>query len=306
MGYLKEIQWNETELSERMYVRKNFWWMLIVHATALFIAPFFFRWDAFLWGWSFVFIFAYSMGIFHHMMFTHDSFQSKRWVRILGALLGTLSWRGPFSGPLMYVAGHTIHHKYSDTFLDPHTPKNGLFHAFLGWYWNMTPVLQDEKKYHNYIEDTRLTSDPALLFIDRNVHLLQFLWALSCFALGTLIEIKGGLRAQLLAGATFVLYGVFVKTVLLIWMADTVDVINHTIGYRNYETQDASTNSFIMAAVHLGGAISWHNNHHAEPNYFSVKKKWWEFDAHYLFLKVLEKFGLVWKIEYLDLSHHEK
>ena len=81
---------------------------------------------------------------------------------------------------------------------------------------------------------------------------------------------------------------------------NAVDVINHTIGYRAYETKDHSTNSFIMAAVHLGGAISWHNNHHGHQHYFSVKKNWWEFDVHHQFLKFLSLFGLTWDVLVLD------
>ncbi len=77
----------------------------------------------------------------------------------------------------------------------------------------------------------------------------------------------------------FMVYGVFVKSFLLIYLANAVDVINHTIGYRSYETEDHSTNSLLMFAFHLGGAISWHNNHHAHQGYFSVKSHWWEVDT---------------------------
>jgi stearoyl-CoA desaturase (delta-9 desaturase) len=52
-----------------------------------------------------------------------------------------------------------------------------------------------------------------------------------------------------------------------------------------------------MGIVHLGGAISWHNNHHAHPAYFYVKRKWWEFDAHYMTLRILESLGAVSNIK---------
>ena len=64
--------------------------------------------------------------------------------------------------------------------------------------------------------------------------------------------------------------------------------------------QIKSTNSFLMAGIHLGGAISWHNNHHAHQEYFTVKKNWWEFDIHHIFLRLLQRFGLVWDIKILD------
>jgi fatty-acid desaturase len=289
----------DSALAKKVFVGKHFLWMLALHILAIGVAPFYFRWDAFLWGWTFVFIQAYSMGIFHHMMLTHDSFQSKRWVKLTGALLGTLSWRGPFSGPLQYVAMHRVHHEYSDTPKDPHTPTDGLFHAFIGWFWRMSPVFLDEKRYLKYVPE-RLTQDKGLLWIDRNVHFLQFLWGLLSILVGLALNWSAPSSEKLAIAWSFLLYGVCVKSVLVIWMADTVDLINHTIGYRNVETKDQSTNSFIMAAVHLGGAISWHNNHHAHPDYFSVKLRWWEFDVHHAFLRLLQRMGLVWEIRFLE------
>ncbi len=289
---------------KRVFVIQNFLWMLGLHVLAIVVAPFFFRWDAFLLAWTFTFVSAYSMGIFHHMMLTHDSFRSKKWIMYLGSLLGTLTWRGPFSGPLKYVAMHVVHHEYSDRERDPHSPIHGLFFSFMGWFWRMSPPFLNEAQYLVFVPE-RIRHDKVLRFMDRHVHGLQAFWGLLCFTIGCIIEFKSGIRAQLLAGFSFVLYGVFVKSMLVIWMADTVDLINHTIGYRNFETQDHSTNSFIMAAVHLGGAISWHNNHHAQADFFSVKARWWEIDVHYRFLQFLSFMGLVWDIKVLDMRKSE-
>lgn len=224
---------------------------------------------------------AYAMGIFHHMQLTHNSFQSHRLVTYIGVLWGTLSWRGPFAPPLKYVAGHTVHHAYADTEFDPHTPTDGLFHAFMGWFWKLPFGLYKREHYLNYVPK-RLLDDNVLRWMDKNCNFIQFVWALLAFALG---------------GWIYVGYFVGVKTVVVLWGANAVDVINHTHGYRNFETADQSTNSFVMAAIHLGGAISWHNNHHAEPDYFTVKMNWWEIDAHYSFLKILEKLGLASNIK---------
>lgn len=105
----------------------------------------------------------------------------------------------------------------------------------------------------------------------------------------------------MLSGLSYLTYGVFVKTFLVIWLINAVDVVNHTIGYSNYDAGDQSTNSFLMAILHGGGAISWHNNHHAHPSYFSVETKWWEFDLHLLYMRGLQKIGLIESINYLDL-----
>jgi stearoyl-CoA desaturase (delta-9 desaturase) len=101
-------------------------------------------------------------------------------------------------------------------------------------------------------------------------------------------------------GLAYLIYGVFVKTFLVTYLSNAVDLLNHSHGYRNYETSDLSSNSPIMAVLHGGGAITWHNNHHAHPGYFYVRKKWWEFDLHYQLLRFLSMAKLVTNIKVLD------
>ncbi|MEO0336467.1 MAG: hypothetical protein AAF202_08735 [Pseudomonadota bacterium] len=196
------------------------------------------------------------------------------------------------AAPLRYAAMHRIHHRYSDKEFDPHSPKRSLFHAFLGWNWWHSVLFQDRSSYLKLVP-AKHRQNEFLIFCDENVNLLQVALAATLYCAGTLL---GGEQLAL----QLVLYGVFVKTLIVVWAANAVDVINHTAGYRNFETGDHSTNSFLMAALHLGGAISWHNNHHARPKYFMVKSNWWEFDVHHMFLKALKSLGAVKTIRVLD------
>lgn len=272
-------------------------WTIVVHAAALSALIFNFDIKLFAMAFGLAMLTAYSMGIFHHMQLTHASFESRRWVTWLGSLFGTLTWRGAFAPPLKYAAIHQIHHEYADTELDPHSPVDGLGHAFMGWFWNQFHGLYKIEEYENYVRE-EFRNDRVLRFMDRNPNLLQLVYGALLFAVGGLLGDDP--TFDLPNAGLFLLYGVFVKTWIVLWAANAVDVINHTIGYRNYETKEKSTNSWLMAILHLGGAISWHNNHHAHPDYFSVRHKWWEFDVHRMFLRVLEKFGLVWNIGFRD------
>lgn len=271
-------------LEKRVFVPGMLVWTVLVHIVAVGTLIFLFDWKLALISLAIAMLTAYSMGIFHHMQLTHSSFESKIWVTRLGALLGTLTWRGTFAAPLKYAAVHNVHHQHADTKLDPHSPVNGIFHAFMGWFCYQQQDLYQWEGYNVYIPE-KWKADPFLQFLDKHPDLLQLVYGLGLFLIG---------------GWPLVLYGVFVKTLIVLWAANAVDVINHTVGYRNYETKDKSTNSFLMAALHLGGAISWHNNHHAYKDYFSVRKSWWEFDVHHKFLEVLQKFGLVWNIRILE------
>lgn len=273
--------------------------VLAIVAATLFIAPFYYTPRALLFSWAAVTVFGYSMGIFHHMYLTHASFRTNKFIEYLGTLLGTLTWRGQFAGPVQYVAMHKVHHFYSDTESDPHTPDKGIFHAMVGWFWRVPYGFSSPEIYDQYAG--RIREDKVHQFMDRHVHLLQFVWGIICFLLGAWVPFLGAEHSpDFTNGFRFVIYGVFVKSFLVILLANAVDVINHRIGYRSYETEDKSTNSLLMFVVHLGGAISWHNNHHAYPAFFTVKRNWWEIDLHYYFLRILQFFGLVSQIKVMD------
>lgn len=256
------------------------------------MAPFYFTSWAIPFAFGLAAITAYSMGIFHHMYLSHQSFVAAKWVENLGVLLGTLTWRGPMAAPLRYASMHRIHHRYSDKINDPHTPAHGIFHALLAWNWYHSDFFQTPESYRRLVPE-KFRHNSFFIFCDSNVNLLQAIYGASLFAIGYIFF-------DLNTAITFFIYGVFVKTLIVVYAANMVDVINHTFGYRNYKTGDKSTNSFLMAILHLGGAISWHNNHHAKAKYFTVKKRWWEFDVHHQFLRFLSLFGAVSDIRVLD------
>ena len=287
--------------NQTIFVKQNLLQVVSIHLVALAVAPFLFTWKAFFFAFGTAMLFGYSMGIFHHMLLTHRSFKCSRWIENTGSLFGTLTWRGPFAGPVRYVAMHKIHHAYSDTELDPHTPTKGFWFALLTWFWQMPLGFTRHEYYDRYAPD--LAQDRFHAFCDRNVHLLQLAWGALCFLGGGVWPmLSQGSSFDLENGARYVVYGVFVRAFLSLYLINAVDLINHTVGYRSYATKDQSTNSFLMASIHLGGAISWHNNHHAHQHYFHVKKHWWEFDVHHLFLMGLEKIGLASDILVLDES----
>ena len=284
--------------NKTVFTKEFLFQVVLCHIVGLGLGAMLFSWTALLFAFLVAMLFAYPMGIFHHMLLSHRSFKCKLWVEHFGALLGTLTWRGPMASPIRYAAMHRIHHAHSDTELDPHTPTKGLFFAYMSWFWQLPLGFSDSKHYYQYVPD--LVKDEFLVFLDENVDGLQLFWGTLCFVAGGAFPMLSGAAFDPVNGLRFLVFGVFVKTLFVLYLVNAVDVVNHTVGYRGYETKDQSTNSFLMAIIHLGGAISWHNNHHAHQHYFSVKKRWWEFDAHLWMLQAMSQFGWVWDIQVLD------
>ncbi len=74
------------------------------------------------------------------------------------------------------------------------------------------------------------------------------------------------------------------------WAAGVINGLGHFVGYRNNETEDASTNLFPWG-FWIGGE-ELHNNHHAFPASAKLSLRWWEFDIGWLYIRVFEILGL--------------
>jgi len=100
----------------------------------------------------------------------------------------------------------------------------------------------------------------------------------------------GGIDEGVWLGASVVVWGVFLRIVLVWHITWSVNSLSHLFGYRSYETGEGSRNNWLVALLAVGEG--WHNNHHADPTAASVQHRWWEFDISYYEIKLLESLGL--------------
>jgi stearoyl-CoA desaturase (delta-9 desaturase) len=99
----------------------------------------------------------------------------------------------------------------------------------------------------------------------------------------------------LMGGWPFVIWGVFVRLVVVYHCTWFVNSATHKFGYRSYETTDMSTNCWWVALVTYGEG--WHNNHHAFQHSARHGLKWWEFDITWIHIYLLQKLGLARKVK---------
>ena len=95
-------------------------------------------------------------------------------------------------------------------------------------------------------------------------------------------------------GLGLVVWGVFVRTVLMWHLTWSVNSVTHVWGYQNYETGDSSRNNILVGL--LANGEGWHNNHHADQRSASHGHKWWEFDVTWITIRLLEMVGLVTQV----------
>jgi sn-1 stearoyl-lipid 9-desaturase len=257
--------------------------MALFHLGAV-AALFFFTWQAlsvalFLWWVSG----SLGSGIAYHRLLTHRSFKTAKWVEYFLTVCGVLALQG---GPIVWVATHRIHHQLSDDVGDPHSPVDGRWWAHMGW------ILFDKSNHHDAATLARYVPDLAKD---------QFHVRITRYRYYFLPTIVLGLGLVAIGGLPFLLWGVFMRTVVGLHSTWLINSATHTWGSRRFVTKDLSTNNWWVAILTFGEG--WHNNHHAHPVSAAHGLRWYEVDVNWYGIWALQKLGLAWQVRRVKISH---
>lgn len=207
----------------------------------------------------------------YHRYFSHRSYKTSRGLQFLLALLGTTATQ---KGPLWWGGTHRVHHKYSDTERDVHSPlRRGFWYAHMGWWLGREHEELDMKRIPDF------AGFPELRWLDR-YHVVGPIGMIALlFAVG---------------GYDAFLWGYVVSTCALMHGTFTINSLAHVFGSRRYATTDTSRNNFWLALITLGEG--WHNNHHHYMSSANQGFFWWEIDVSFYILRGMEKLGLIWDL----------
>jgi hypothetical protein len=155
--------------------------------------------------------------------------------------------------------------------------------AHMGWLFVTMPGCEEYEEYCRFVKD--LGRDPVQRFFDKYFFGVWVAFALVVYLAG---ELYGGL------GASWLVWGVLVRQVILWHATWFVNSASHLWGYRNYNTDEESTNNWWVALLSFGEG--WHNNHHADQRSAAHGQRWFEFDLTYWVIRLLGVLGLAWQI----------
>lgn len=213
--------------------------------------------------WLFIGSFGISIGF--HRLLSHRSFSaSPRMTNIL-ATIGCLATGG---SPLGWAGAHRLHHAAKTPEEDPHAwERLGKVRVYChAWKQVVIP--------RRLIQD--LLSVPYLRWLHRNYFLFLFVWAAGLYLIHPSV---GAFGYSLPAVFAFHGFGL-------------INLFGHLHGYRNFETNDSSTNSWVANLLTCGEG--WHNNHHRFPSLYRVGLGRFEFDIS------------AWLIEHLPIARHRE
>jgi stearoyl-CoA desaturase (delta-9 desaturase) len=257
-------------------------WLSLIHLGAV-ASLFFFTWKGLglflILGWM-----TGGLGVClgYHRLLTHGSFKTYPWMRRLFAFLGALSGEGP---PITWVAVHRLHHQHSDREGDPHSPSDGGWWSHILWLFPRPHDPDWRRMRDRYGKD---------LIQDRFMRMLDVTYIAWHFVLGAVLLAVGWRFWDLYTGLSLLTWGVFLRTAWVMHITWCVNSASHIWGYRNYDTRDNSRNLWWVGLLAYGEG--WHNNHHAFPGRARHGHRWWEIDATYATIWLLERIGLVWQV----------
>ena len=174
-----------------------------------------------------------------------------------------------------WVAIHRKHHAKVETSDDPHSP---------AVYGISKVILQGADLYHKeknnketiekYSQNCPQDWIEEHVYTGRNNLGILLLFILNIILFGTV--------------------GIIIWSIQMMWTpifaAGGINGAGHYWGYRNYNTNDDSTNMSPIGII-IGGE-ELHNNHHAYPTAAKFSLRPWEFDIGWMYIKIFGAIGL--------------
>ena len=256
--------------------------VVFVHLVAL-LAPFYYSWQ----GLAAFLLFYYLTGCWgvtfgYHRLFSHRSFKAHPLVKYFAALMGCLTLQ---SGPLWWSAHHRLHHRESDKPMDPHSPKDGFLWSHMLWFNYTHPSLASNEAIYKAVPD--LSQDAVLRWMDKHFEAISIAKAALLWGLSALIW-------DLSVAWSVLLWGCFLRTVVLWHGTWLINSATHCWGYKSYDSGDDSLNNPWVTVFTFGEG--WHNNHHARQRPARSGHRWYELDPTYWHIALLNALGLVWDV----------
>jgi stearoyl-CoA desaturase (Delta-9 desaturase) len=208
----------------------------------------------------------------YHRLWSHQTYEAHPVVQCFYLFFGALALQ---NSVLNWCSDHRNHHRYVDRDWDPYNIKRGGWYAHIVWiFYKARP----DKSFDNVPD---LKKNRLVMFQHRY---------------GTYVGILAGLGIPTLIGAFFgrplggLLWGGFLRIVLIHHTTFFVNSISHLYGTRPYTDENSARDHWLLAIVTNGEG--YHNFHHKFPSDFRNGIKWYHWDPGKWLIRALQSAGL--------------
>ena len=217
---------------------------------------------------------------FLHRYAAHQVFTMSKTMERISFILTWFFQGSSYLSAYGYGIMHRMHHAYTDTEKDPHSPSHdpNLF----AMMWKTKTIYQDIND-QNIAVDAKFTKNvPQWKSFDafassRFSRLLWISFYILFFAYFTTALWQWALLPVALLMAP--IHGVIIN-----WFA-------HIYGYVNYKMSNTSKNLFPFDFLMMGEG--YHNNHHKHASSANFGVKWHEIDVTYVIMRLLHVLGCI-------------
>ncbi len=189
-----------------------------------------------------------------------------------------------------WTAIHRKHHATCETAADPHSPKTyGIFRVLFGGVFLYVKESRNKETIAKHGAGT--PSD----WIEKHIYTKYHKYGVILMLFIDLV----------LFGPIVGVFGVWL--VQMVWIpffaAGVINGVGHYWGYRNFPSMNKKENfedwsrNICPIGILIGGE-ALHNNHHFYPKSAKLSVKWFEFDIGWMYIRILETFGLV-RVKYV-------
>jgi len=210
----------------------------------------------------------FSQTFFQHRYAAHGAFtMSKGWEKFF-FIVAYITQGSSYMSPRAYAVMHRLHHAYTDTELDPHSPSYSK--NIFSMMWRTRSIYQDIIHERMDVEKRFTKNLPVWPAFDRfaNGAFSRTMWVLLYIAF--FMAFAHNYWEYLLL-PIIVSMGA-VHGAIINWFA-------HKYGYINFNLKNTSMNLLFVDVLMLGE--SYHNNHHKHPSSINFGNRWYEIDPMY-------------------------
>jgi len=212
------------------------------------------------------------VGAGYHRCFSHRTYDGHPAVEAVLLFFGAFALE---NSALRWSRDHRNHHRYVDTDRDPYNIQRGGLWAHILWVFYKEPA---DANFENVPD---LLANPRVMW--------QHRWY-------RVIGVGLGLGLPTLVGALFgrplggLLWGGFLRIVLIHHTTFCVNSVAHLFGTRPYSTESSARDNWLLAFFTHGEG--YHNFHHKFPSDFRNGIRWYQWDPNKWCIRALSLSGL--------------
>lgn len=226
------------------------------------------------------FLSLFAQTFFLHRYAAHGMFRMSRFWERFFFVFTFIVQGSSFLNPRAYAVMHRMHHAYSDTEKDPHSPN---------FFRDIIQMMLETKRVYVGLVDGSITPDRS--FTGRYPEWKSFERFTDRWAPRAMWVIAYILFYVQFAPSPWFFMLVPVHALMGPIHGAIVNWCGHKYGYRNFQLDDHSKNS-VNLDVFLMGEL-FQNNHHRFPNRPNFAVRWFEFDPTYPLLLLLHVLGVI-------------